>query len=308
MVFNPQYDLSRPLASALRAQAPFVGIPLPGHAPLIFNRLFLWRALKGVKPVHVAVQILEDGERLLIVDGVADERGRVRHHMKIRSLHRGRWEDRRAIEAAMDKWKPRSPNAPKISKWQAAIAKLQRQLDRLGARPKIANPCLACSHVPNSWRNDWLRWRAEKPLRAKIGALARQAHAGTLTAQAFYTALATLTTVRRFSDLNTRERRSLATRSDVDRERGYRPEGTYLDFVDPKNLWQYLPELLHCRPRIYGEDYFSGDNQEMDESGGRIPRWGIRRYDVVLEWSRARRELESQIAGIRQMEEQAVNE
>lgn len=114
MVHNPQYDLSRPLASALRAKAPYVGIPIPGHAPLIFNRLFLGRALKGVTPVNVEVRLCESGERLLIVDAVSVEYpqsnhcwpSRVRHHMKMRSLRRDRREDKQLIAEAMEKWKP----------------------------------------------------------------------------------------------------------------------------------------------------------------------------------------------------------
>ena len=75
MVANPEYDLARPLASALKAKAPYVGIPIPGHAPLIFNRLFLVRALKGVRPVHVEVLTHPDvADRWLVVDGLANER------------------------------------------------------------------------------------------------------------------------------------------------------------------------------------------------------------------------------------------
>ena len=93
MIANPEYDLAKPLASALKAKAPYVGIPLPGHAPLIFRRDLLVRALKGVRPVHIAVIAHPDvADRWLVVDGVADESPsgniRVRHHMKVRAIRR----------------------------------------------------------------------------------------------------------------------------------------------------------------------------------------------------------------------------
>lgn len=100
MVFNPDYDLSRPLASALKAKAPYVGIPIPGHAPLIFNRLLLYRAMKGVRVVNVEVLagLIDDDGRYLVVDGIAEEKwrersglghiSRVKHHMKLRAIPR----------------------------------------------------------------------------------------------------------------------------------------------------------------------------------------------------------------------------
>lgn len=52
---NPDYDLARPLASALKAKAPYVGIPIPGHAPLIFNRLLLVRAAQSTMAATVSI-------------------------------------------------------------------------------------------------------------------------------------------------------------------------------------------------------------------------------------------------------------
>ena len=300
MLHNPEYDLSRLLASALRAKAPYVGIPIPGHAPLIFNRLFLWRALKGVKPVNVEVQTHLTGERLLIVNGVAEEHfykgiclGRVRHHMKMRSLRRGRWQDKRIIDEAMEKWKPtiavKASPAPRVSRYDKAIAKLERQLAQLGSRPKIFNPAIASSDDGYN-RDTWLKWHQQKRRRGKIGALGAQAKAGKITARELYAALAELTTVKRFSELNTRQKRSLGSLGEGGQ---YYDTGTFFDYADPKRLWRFLPGLAKqygdSRPALYGEAW---DARE---------RWGAWRYEVVLEWSRARREIESQIEGIRQI-------
>jgi hypothetical protein len=297
---NPDYDLSRPLASALRAKAPYVGIPIPGHAPLIFNRLFLSRCLNGIRPVNIEVQILENGERLLIVDGVSPEyrlsnglRSCVRHHMKVRSLRRTCWADREAIEKEMDKWKPcyaAKATAPRQSKHDKAIVKLEKQLAKLGKRPEICNPCLSHGNGSDSQRATWQRWYQQKALRGKIGALAAQARKAKMTSRQFYVALAELTTVKRFSDLNTREKEMLCTRHDGGQ---LRSGGSFFDYVDPKKLWRFLPGLAKTwgdsRPSLWGEAWDSPE------------RWGARRYDVVLEWSRERQELLSQIAAVRAM-------
>jgi hypothetical protein len=156
MIANPDYDLARPLASALRAKAPYVGIPLPGHAPLIFRRDFLARALKGVRPVNIEVKTWESGARYLVIDGVADERpgSRVRHHMKMRAIPRAEFRgwQRNSPRAEMEKWKPTmavssavakaAAPACRVTKYDKAILKLEKQLAKLGARPKIANPAV----------------------------------------------------------------------------------------------------------------------------------------------------------------------
>jgi hypothetical protein len=298
MITNPDYDLARPLASALRAKAPYVGIPIPGHAPLIFNRLFLFRAMKGVRPVNIEVLTFESGERYLIVDGIADERfnghvciGRVRHHMKVRSIPRARFRayGRNNPANEMEKWKPTVAAAPapvRTSKYDKAIAKLEKQLAKLGPRPKIFNPAVATSDDDYN-RDTWLAWHQQKALRGKIGALAKKAHTGQITARELYPALATLTTIKRFSDLNTREKEQLSERY----AEGSAP--TFFDFANPKALWRFMPNLAKsyggARPSLYG-DAWDAPN-----------RWGAHRYNVILEWSRERRELLSQIEATRIM-------
>jgi hypothetical protein len=128
-----------------------------------------------------------------------------------------------------------------------------------------------------------------------VGALAR----ANLPARELYAALRTLglSRLRTFSELDTNDKRSLHTTDDYDRRHGHRTEGTYLDFAKPQSLWKFQPDLNgHCgyrylasRPSVYGCDGF--DPQY----------WGAQRYEVVLEWSRARRELLAQIEATRIM-------
>lgn len=99
MISNEEYELSKPLASALKGKAPFVGLPIPGHAPLIFKREFLQRALKGVKPVYIGVETVEGSTaRALVIEGVAGSRVRTKYRLfpidRNRLLGRGiHWND-----------------------------------------------------------------------------------------------------------------------------------------------------------------------------------------------------------------------
>ena len=313
MIANPDYELSGALQSALKAKAPYVGVPIPGHAPLIFKRTLLAASLKGVRVVNVDVLggADENGDagRYLVVDGVAGERfngqvcvGRTRHHMKVRAIPRRHFRIPGYEPAnVMSKWieKERkgkaAPPAPtgKTAKYLKAIAKLEKQLDRLGSRPEIFNPALATTErVPDGWRKEWSRWREERELRAKIGAAAKAGR----TSKELYAALrgAGLAEVRTFSQLNTAERRSLVGGSRYSRSQTGNGEGTYLDYAQPRNLWRFQPGLLHRRPEIWGEDFADSE------------RWGAGRYKVVLEWIRDRTELESRIAGVRVMMEDAA--
>jgi len=303
-MIQSDYDLAKPLATALKAKAPYVGIPMPGHAPLIFRRELLVGSLKGVRVVNVEVQpslIGEDGCRYLVVDGTAEERwsgrvlvGRVRHYMKVRSLHRSALKAYGSEHAKV--WKswlekerkaritPKSP-APK-GKYEKVLAKLKKELDRLGGRPQIFNPAVATQgRVLDDWRAGWLRWKEQQELRGKVGALAKTVQ----TSRKLYAGLRALglAGVRTFSDLDTGERRSLVG------SRYSHEEGTYLDYAKPENLWRFQPGLVRQRPNLYGDDYADPE------------RWGAGRYASVLEWIRERKELVSQIEGAKVMMEDA---
>ena len=160
------------------------------------------------------------------------------------------------------------------------------------------NPTIVTTgRVRDEMRETWSRWRAQRKLRGKVGAIAKAGK----TSRELYAALKALglTKVRTFSDLNTAERCSLASPPDeLDRRYGWEHKATYLNFANPKNLWKFQLEIggngwyPRQRPCIWGgDDYFDSE------------RWGAKRYAVVLEWSRERQELLSQIAGIRTMME-----
>ena len=290
MVANPDYDLARPLASALKAKAPYVGIPIPGHAPLIFNRDKLQRALRGVKPVYIDVTVHENGERSLVVEGVASPHCRT--SMRLRSLHRSVFNPNRysAPYMAMEKWNPLKAKAPRVTKYDKAIAKLERQLAKLGNRPEIANPCVTSS-APRDGES-FLRWRQQKGLRRKIGRLAVQVCAGKMTAHEFYAGLGKLTKVKRYSDFTEKWRERILGKAEHGRN-------GFSDFANPKNLWKFLPELehswMHSRPRLYWGTWQEWQQEQLKEC------WGAQRYAPILEWSRKRQELHSQIAAVRAM-------
>jgi hypothetical protein len=71
MIINSDYDLTKPIQSAIKSKAPYVGVPMPGHAPLIFKRSFLAGALQGVKPIYIEVDMVGGGNYVLTVEGTA---------------------------------------------------------------------------------------------------------------------------------------------------------------------------------------------------------------------------------------------
>ena len=290
MVFNPDYDLARPLASALKATAPYVGIPIPGHAPLIFKRSKLQNALRGVKPIYIDVAIDPAGERFLTVEGVAS--ARCRTFMRMRSIHRETFYNPFSEPYnEMQKWNPlKKAAAPRTSKYDKALGKLEKQLAKLGDRPQIENPCLSHSTVDASNHAQFSRWHEQKDLRRKIGALASLAYSGKITAREFYKALASLTTVKRLSDFTPKQCERIIGKTEYNR---------FTDYVNPKNIWKFLPDLSRSwtgsRPRLYW-----GSWQEWQAE--QTKTWGIARYQVVLDWSHQRREILSQMQGIRDMQ------
>jgi len=291
MVANPDYDIARPLASALKATAPYVGIPIPGHAPLIFKRSKLQNALRGVKPIYIDVAIDPAGERFLTVEGVAS--ARCRTFMRMLSLHREAFHNRYSEPyKEMQKWNPAKAAAPRTSKYDKALAKLEKQLAKLGDRPQIKNPCLSQSAVDASNHAQFSRWHEQKDLRRKIGALASLAYSGKITAREFYKALAPLTTVKRYSEFTEKQRENIIGKVP------FRHDG-FMIYVHPKNIWKFLPDLsrswMGTRPRLYWGSWQEWQAEQTKE-------WGAARYEVVLEWSRARREILSQIQGIRDMQ------
>ena len=281
---NLEYDLARPLQSALKAKAPYVGIPIPGHAPLIFNRLFLVRVLQGVKPVNIEVLTNDSGDRWLKVDGVIN--ARCRTSFKTPSIPRARVLRYGTERDEMDKWRPTITATPKprTTKWEKAIVQLEKKLAKLGERPKIFNPAIATGRVAKDYtRENRLKWRAQTKLRGRIGALAAKVRAGKLTARELYVELAKFTTVKRYSDLTAYQRKNVKT---------------FHDFVDPKRLWKFLPDVMkECgdvRMRLY---WHREDEPDY---------WGAKRYYPALNWSNERRELLSQIQAVRDMMETAL--
>lgn len=291
---NAQYDLARPLASALRAKSPYVGLPMPGHAPLIFKRSLLVGALRGVKPVNIEVETLDNGARYLVIDSVASTRCRSRSRFV--SIPRQRFKMWGTPEAkAMDKWsaKGKPVTTPKNTKHATAIAKLEKQLAKLGARPTIFNIATATGYRHVLDRQIWQDWYAQKSLRGKIGALGAQVREGKITSRELYTALDALPgigEVKRFSDLTayTRRRNGINSKTSI----RHAERNGFFDYADPKILWTFTGMASHYgggRPDLYGDAW--------DDP----TRWGATRYAPVLEWSRERAELLSQIEAVKAM-------
>jgi hypothetical protein len=160
MQANHQCEASGPLQSALKAKAKIVGIPIPGNAPLIFQRTKLQRMLKGVKPISVIAEVGEGKSRFLCIKGRA---GAVRNTMRILSMSRydaiRQMEDK---EKALDRL-----TRPKSSKFDTAIRKLEKEM---GAAPRILTGWNRKSReIDEDEREIWLHWRTSKMDRTASG-------------------------------------------------------------------------------------------------------------------------------------------
>lgn len=296
MIINQDYDLTKPIQSAIKSKAPYVGVPMRGYAPLIFKRSQLAGALKGVKPVYMEVETYPNGVRVLTVEGTAGPR--VRTRTRFVSIPRSAfWNRNSEAYQAMAKWKPtmapKAKSAPKQTKYDKALITLQKRLDKLGDRPRLLNPATAAGS-PAHDRESCLKWYQQKSLRGQVGALGKQTRTGQLDSRQFYAAMDALPgigKVTRYSELDTRQKESL--QGDI---RSRLCRGNFLDYANPERLWRFMPALKTWN---YGKPYDLSPRQ--DEK-----RWGVERYYPVLEWKRERDEILSAMASIREMQDKVI--
>lgn len=288
MISNVEYDLSRPLATALRAKAPFVGVPIPGHAPLVFDRLKLARALNGVKPVDIQVEIIPHSRiRLLCVEGVAGPRVRTRLRMAALdpAWHRtpegrkamGKWRD--AEQRAQQRMGAKKP-ARGTTQAVTVYRKLQRELEKMRQEHKLYNPCCPIGRGPNYHNTEeYLSERkGAKRKRTLVGALAKTySHEES----------------RKLYAEMTRRGWTFTKYSDVRQPDKERYASTYPSYL--RNLWRFVlgtgsQYFLGCR------SYSQPPEMRDPESMKRV--WGPARYFEKIEDMRARQSLRSQIEAI----------
>lgn len=293
MIINLEYDLAKPIQSAIKSKAPYVGVPMPGHAPLIFKRSLLAGALQGVKPIYIEVEDYENGVRVLTIEGTAGPR--VRTRCRLISIPRKAFGMRNSeVKKETDKWKlsmlPKA-KAPKQTKYDKAIIVLEKRLIKLGSRPRLVNPATLRGR-PSSDHESCLKWYQQKSLRGKVGALGKATRSGKLTSHEFYVAMDALPgigKVTRYSELDSRQKDSI--QRDI---RDHLGRNGFFDYANPPMLWRFMPTLKMWMGKPYGLRPFSTDDDN--------PRWGAQRYEPVLEWQRQREEILSAIQSIREMQ------
>ena len=295
MVINQEYDLTKSIQSAIKAKAPYVGVSMPGHAPLIFKRTLLAGALKGVKPIYIEVNTYPSGVRILTIEGTAGPN--VRTRCRLVSIPRTAFQTWGSdVRDAMDKWKPTMTvkvKAPKQTKFDKAIIVLEKRLVKLGNRPHLANPATATGHSSHD-HESCLKWYKQKSLRGQVGALGKMTRTGKLDSRQFYAAMDALPgigKVTRYSELDTRQKESI--KRDIRDSFG---RNGFFDYSNPKILWRFMPILKTWNGgKPYGINPLEDDYQDQ-------PHWGIKRYEPVLEWQREREEILSAIKSIREMQ------
>lgn len=328
MKIDPEYDLNRALATALRGKSPFVGIPLPGCPALGFDRARLQAALRGVTSTYVEVLTAAEyqaatGQRLgysdfdgdlgrggcrryLCIDGMAAA-GRIRTRVTLLAIHPiywKTWEGRRALDTWIEqarKARVRSQSqipfadrkqAARAKRGAATIKRLERELDKLGTEYELQNPA-----VPRVWTlsNGAREHLAERFHRLRTTKRQRTV-VGAIAAQARREAW----TSKRLYDKLTAASYDFTKMSGLTgkaRERyGALTFHDYLKHLHRfvRDTGVYLETDLHHR--LYERDPF-GDKQA----------WGPERYQEKLADMRARQALRTQIASVRELLEQPSN-
>lgn len=293
MKTNPEYEF---LSKAVKGTAPFVGVAVPGHAPLVLDRKRLSGALRGVTPMNVEVVWAEDGRgRSLLVEGM-DGRVRTRLRMVCRS-----WKDY-AVQLEMDRWtreqqrkQVRTAFAPanldrraaaEFNRQAALLHKLERELVKLGATYTLYNPAVPrLREVDESTYNYygpvWQAIRDGKRLRTIIGGIAAQARRENWT------------NLRLYKELEAHEIKFEKLSSMTAKEREQRVAETFFDYL--KNLYRFC----ECCGNHYGKSYWQmvrGKYAAQDHQ-----QWGPERYMAKLADLQMRRSLQSQIDSVKAM-------
>lgn len=299
MIINQDYDLSKPLATAIRAKAPFVAIPLPGFAPLTFKRDKLAAALHGVKPLDVRVIASNDGAaRWLVVEGVASE-GRVRTCCKMIATPAAFWKTRQGREE-LAKWKDASRPTKAIA--DAAVARkakpknfalavsmlkrLERELADMRNEYTLRNPCLIGSKYQSEYRQheveQWQDYRQTRRMRTMVGALARRMH--NEPSRKLYDAMRG----RGWQFVSYSEVRQ------PDREKYASNYWAYLG-----NLWRFVrgtgPQAMIGMRRYAA---MRASESPVPVEADDVPVWGPVRYGLKLEDMRQRQSVREQIASV----------
>lgn len=318
MQMNLDYDLAKPLATALKVRAPYVGIPMPGHAPLTFDRKKLSACLKGVKPTNIEV-IVGDAEykteinptgkwndqkkisfhdRWIKVEGYASG-GRVRTRLIFKAIPAHYWRSWQG-KAALKSWReteqrerqkiilaPTSPADRKrialVRKATDTLKRLLREVEKLGRPYPLYNPSVPrLREAANEHqREGYGSLRRTKRMRTIIGGIARQAIKQNWSSQQLYKHL---------------------TARGIEFEKMSDMTGKYREMYGAENFYDYLRNLHRF---VYGTGMHHvikpWERQYGRPSADDMKQWGGERYMVKLADIQMRRSLQNQIDSVREI-------
>jgi hypothetical protein len=281
-----QVNLIGCIQSAIKAKCPIVGIPIPGQRPFTVRRDKLAGALRGLQIIDAAIQLpLDHGHAQMVVYGVAP---RVRGIYKFYLANGHRTSEMmrdwtRAQRKARAHPKPLEPQG----KHAKAIARLEKQLAKMGTpRPPHCALLYKCRHSDGAgsyWRESgvqWAKWKREARLRNKLWHIANKRVGWTNkqhTAAIYEDARALGVTVKRWSDINGKEQERI---------------GGLFDYLKRFHEFCGLTEKPGC---------FEPQEWYVKSAHCDYADFGPDHYADWLDKVRARKELESLIAGIREM-------
>jgi hypothetical protein len=280
-----QVNLIGCIQSAIKAKCPIVGIPIPGQRPFTVRRDKLVGALRGMQIIDAAIQLpLDHGHAQMVVYGVAPRvRGTYKFYLanghQASELMRD-WT--RAQRKARAHPKPLEPQG----KHAKAIARLEKQLAKMGTpRPPhcaLLYECKYSDQASKHWRDSgvqWAKWKREARLRNQLWHLANKTKPQMTTTQLYKAARNLKVGVRTWSDV-------------PERERERKHITTLFDYLKRFHEFCGLTEKPSC---------FEPQEWYVKSADGDYADFGPDHYASWLDEVRARKELESQIAGIREM-------
>lgn len=300
MQVSDDLDLSRLVQSAIRAKAPFVGIPMPGHAALTFNRSKLSAALRGVTPVNIEV-ISEGASRYLLIEGTAGPNVRTRMKMLSKEPRFWRSYEGKKILDAWHKDEERKRKkvvtipahsdrkaAARIKKAAVTLRRLEKELTGMGYPVTLRNPAVPvireyaeASHDEYA-RQRWAESRKSKRMRTVIGGIAAQARRENWT------------NVKLYKELSAHGYDFEKLTDMTPRERDYRGASTFWEYI--RNLYRFVRGANNLGPQRYP---YRGHQRTANDWQGDGQQWGGGRYLAKLADMQQRRALLEHIENVK---------
>jgi hypothetical protein len=243
--------MQQQLISVPRSGCPFVALQIKGRHPFTVSRERFVKATKGVNVTDCSLDQTEQGYRLTVTHRTGNVRGKYVFYDQSNSLDAYRkirkqindWADRQRMSRLR---KQTAAANPLPLRYQKQIAKLQRELKRIGDpyMPRLRDESPSGA---SQWERDrFASWIADKPKRKQAAKIAGMVLKNHVTDSTGYKML-------RDAGFEVK------TRSQMSADQKRR-------FGGPYNYWINLPVILHLASKPNKFDYGYADPSKRNET------------------------------------------